>query len=156
MSGVGLNDPSLTWSVIGRLKEVTNMKVIIKGIEVGIDASLAVENGADGIWVSNHGGRAIESDRGAIECLPEIVDAVNGRAPIIIDSGFRRGTDVYKALALGASAVGCRLDLPLLARVVFSAFRRVFLASCSRPSRCFSDTHRPLRRRRFASHCFLL
>ena len=106
MRGVGLNDPSLTWDVIGRLKEVTNMKVIIKGIEVGIDASLAVENGADGIWVSNHGGRAIESDRGSIECLPEIVSAVNGRVPIIIDSGFRRGTDVYKALALGANAVG--------------------------------------------------
>ena len=106
MRSVGLNDPSLTWDVIGRLKEVTGMKVIIKGIEVGIDASLAIENGADGIWISNHGGRAIESDRGSIECLPEIVSAVNGRAPIIIDSGFRRGTDVYKALALGANAVG--------------------------------------------------
>ena len=106
MRGVGLNDPSLTWNVISRIKEVTDMKVLIKGIEVGIDAALAVENGADGIWVSNHGGRAVETDRGSIECLPEIVDAVNGRAPIIIDSGFRRGTDVYKALAMGASAVG--------------------------------------------------
>ena len=106
MQGVGLNDPSLTWDVIGRIKEVTNMKVLIKGIEVGIDAALAVENGADGIWVSNHGARAVETDRGSIECLPEIVDAVNGRAPIIIDSGFRRGTDIYKALAMGASAVG--------------------------------------------------
>ena len=73
---------------------------------MGIDAALAVENGADGIWVSNHGARAVETDRGSIECLPEIVDAVNGRAPIIIDSGFRRGTDIYKALAMGASAVG--------------------------------------------------
>ncbi|MBM89493.1 MAG: alpha-hydroxy-acid oxidizing enzyme [Gammaproteobacteria bacterium] len=106
MQGVGLNDPSLTWDVIGRIKEVTDMKVLIKGIEVGIDASLAIENGADGIWVSNHGGRATEVDRGSIECLPEIVSAVNSRAPIIIDSGFRRGTDIYKALAMGASAVG--------------------------------------------------
>jgi len=106
MRGVGLNDPSLTWSVIGRMKEVTNMRVIIKGIEVGADAALAVQHGADGIVVSNHGGRAIESSRGTIECLPEIVAAVNGRVPIIIDGGFRRGTDIYKALAMGASAVG--------------------------------------------------
>ena len=106
MQGVGLNDPSLTWDVIGRMKEVTDMSVFIKGVEVGIDASLAVENGADGIWVSNHGARATETGRGTIECLPEIVNAVNGRIPIIIDSGFRRGTDIYKALAMGASAVG--------------------------------------------------
>ena len=106
MQGVGLNDPSLTWDVIGRMKEVTDMNVFIKGVEVGIDASLAVENGADGIWVSNHGARATETGRGTIECLPEIVNAVNGRIPIIIDSGFRRGTDIYKALAMGASAVG--------------------------------------------------
>ena len=106
MRGVGLNDPSLTWNVIGRMKEGTDMKVIIKGIETGEDAALAVQYGADGIIVSNHGARATETGRGTIECLPEIVAAVNGRVPIIIDSGFRRGTDVYKALALGASAVG--------------------------------------------------
>lgn len=106
MRGVGLNNPALTWNVIGRMKEVTDMKVLIKGIEVGEDAALAVQYGADGIVVSNHGGRATETDRGTIECLPEIVTAVNGRIPIIIDSGFRRGTDIYKALAMGASAVG--------------------------------------------------
>ena len=106
MRGVGLNNPAMTWDVIGRMKEVTSMDVIIKGIEVGEDAALAVANGADGIVVSNHGGRAIESDRGTIECLPEIVQAVNGRIPIVIDGGFRRGTDVFKALAMGASAVG--------------------------------------------------
>lgn len=106
MQGVGLNDPSLTWDVIGRIKEVTDMNIFIKGVEVEIDASLAVENGADGIWVSNHGARATETGRGTIECLPEIVNAVNGRIPVIIDSGFRRGTDIYKALAMGASAVG--------------------------------------------------
>ena len=106
MKGVMLNDSSLTWSVIGRMKEVTNMKVLIKGIEVGTDASLAVQHGADGIVVSNHGGRAVETERATIECLPEIVAAVNGRIPIIVDGGFLRGTDIYKALSLGATAVG--------------------------------------------------
>jgi 4-hydroxymandelate oxidase len=106
MQGVGLNSSQLTWDVIGRMKEVTNMNVVIKGIEVGADAALAVQNGADGIWVSNHGGRAIDTGLGTIECLPEIVNAVNGRVPIVVDGGFRRGTDIYKALAMGASAVG--------------------------------------------------
>jgi isopentenyl diphosphate isomerase/L-lactate dehydrogenase-like FMN-dependent dehydrogenase len=106
MRGVGLTDPSLTWSVIGRMKEVTNMKVLVKGVETGTDAALAVANAADGIVVSNHGGRAVETGRGTIECLPEIVTAVNGRIPIVIDGGFRRGTDIFKALALGATAVG--------------------------------------------------
>lgn len=106
MRGVGLTDAAMTWNVIGRMKEACNMKVIIKGIEVGADAALAVQYGADGIMVSNHGGRAVETGLGTIECLPEIVKAVNGRVPIIIDGGFRRGTDIYKALAMGASAVG--------------------------------------------------
>ena len=106
MQGVGLNNPAMTWDVIARMKEVTDMKIFIKGIEVAADSALALQYGADGIVVSNHGGRATETDKGTIECLPEIVRAINGRIPIIIDSGFRRGTDVYKALAMGASAVG--------------------------------------------------
>jgi isopentenyl diphosphate isomerase/L-lactate dehydrogenase-like FMN-dependent dehydrogenase len=106
MRGVGLTDAAMTWSVIARMKEVTDMNIIIKGIEVGADAALAVQFGADAVWVSNHGGRATETGLGTIECLPEIVSAVNGRVPIIVDGGFRRGTDIYKALAMGASAVG--------------------------------------------------
>lgn len=106
MRGVSLTDSAMTWEVIGRMKEVTDMKVLVKGVEVGMDAALAVRAGADGIVVSNHGGRAVETGRGTIECLPEIVAAVNGRIPIVVDGGFRRGTDVFKALALGATAVG--------------------------------------------------
>jgi isopentenyl diphosphate isomerase/L-lactate dehydrogenase-like FMN-dependent dehydrogenase len=101
-----ITSASLTWDFIKRLKDVTSMKVFIKGLESGQDASLAVANGADGIVVSNHGGRATDSGRGTLECLPEVVTAVRGRVPIILDGGVRRGTDVLKALALGATAVG--------------------------------------------------
>lgn len=104
--GLGVTSPSLTWDFIKRLKDVTRMKVVIKGLETREDAALAVEHGADGIIVSNHGGRATETGRGTIECVAEVVAAVRGRIPILVDGGFRRGTDVYKALALGATAVG--------------------------------------------------
>ena len=77
------------------------MNIVIKGVEVAADAALAVQFGADAIWVSNHGGRATETGRGTIECLPEIVAAVNGRIPIIVDGGFRRGTDIYKRMSDG-------------------------------------------------------
>jgi len=102
----GLVDPKLTWEVISRMKEVTKMNVVIKGLETGEDAAEAVRHGADGIVVSNHGGRATDTGRGTVECLPEVVAAVNGRIPVMLDGGIRRGTDVFKALALGASAVG--------------------------------------------------
>jgi 4-hydroxymandelate oxidase len=82
------------------------MKVLLKGIVTREDAEMAIERGADGIVVSNHGGRAEESLRPTIECLPEVVAGVSGRVPIIIDGGVRRGTDIFKALALGATAVG--------------------------------------------------
>jgi 4-hydroxymandelate oxidase len=82
------------------------MKLVIKGLDSRDDAKLAVEHGADGIVVSNHGGRATETLRPSIECLPEVMDAVGARIPVFVDGGFRRGTDVYKALALGARAVG--------------------------------------------------
>lgn len=104
--GLGYTDPSMTWDFLKRLKDTTSMKVVIKGIESREDAELAVEHGADGIIVSNHGGRALESGRGTIEALPDVVAAVAGRIPVLMDGGVRRGTDAYKALALGASAVG--------------------------------------------------
>jgi len=106
MRGVGLTSPSLTWDFIARLKTVTKMKVLLKGIESGEDAAMAVDRGADGIIISNHGGRATETGRGTIESVAEVVQAVRGRVPVIVDGGVRRGTDIYKALALGATAVG--------------------------------------------------
>ena len=105
-TGVQIASPTLTWDFIKRLRDVTRMKILIKGLESGQDAGLAVANGADGIVVSNHGGRATDTGRGTLECLPEIAAAVRGRVPIILDGGIRRGTDVLKALALGATAVG--------------------------------------------------
>jgi 4-hydroxymandelate oxidase len=104
--GLGLTSPALTWDFIKRLKDVTKMKVVIKGLETKEDATLAIEHGADGIVISNHGGRATETGRGTIECVAEVVQAVRGRIPVVVDGGFRRGTDVFKALALGANAVG--------------------------------------------------
>jgi 4-hydroxymandelate oxidase len=106
MTGVTTNNPAMTWESVRRLKALTRMKLVIKGIETREDALLCGEHGVDGIIVSNHGGRAEESGRGTIECLPEVVDAVGGRIPVLVDGGFRRGTDIFKALALGARAVG--------------------------------------------------
>jgi isopentenyl diphosphate isomerase/L-lactate dehydrogenase-like FMN-dependent dehydrogenase len=88
------------------MKDATKMNVVVKGLEVAEDAAAAVAAGADGIIVSNHGGRATDTGRGTIECLPEVVKAANGKVPVMVDGGIRRGTDVFKALALGASAVG--------------------------------------------------
>jgi len=106
MTGATMGITGLTWSYIDRLKSATTMKVLVKGIVTAEDAALCIRHGADGVIVSNHGGRADESLRGTIDSLPEVVDAVRGRVPVIVDSGFRRGTDIFKALALGAAAVG--------------------------------------------------
>ena len=95
-----------TWDGVKRLKDATSMKLFVKGILTREDAELAIAFGADGIFVSNHGGRAGASGRSTIESLPEVAAGVDGRIPIILDSGVRRGTDIFKALALGATAVG--------------------------------------------------
>jgi 4-hydroxymandelate oxidase len=102
----GMNSPTTDWKLVDRLKKTIKMKLVLKGLETREDAALAVEHGADGIIVSNHGGRAEDTGHATIECLPEVVDAVKGRIPVLIDGGVRRGTDVFKALALGARAVG--------------------------------------------------
>jgi 4-hydroxymandelate oxidase len=102
----GMNSPTTDWKLVDRLKKTIKMKLVIKGLETREDAALAVEHGADGIVVSNHGGRAEDTGHATIECLPEVIEAVKGRIPVMIDGGIRRGSDVYKALALGARAVG--------------------------------------------------
>jgi len=103
--GMPFTDAGMTWDMIGWLKENCSMKVLLKGIVRYEDANLALGNGADGIIVSNHGGRQLESNRATIDCLPEIVNAVKGRIPVLIDGGIRRGTDILKALAMGADAI---------------------------------------------------
>ncbi len=104
----GLVSPTssaLTWDYVGRMRDVTKRKLLVKGIMTAEDAVIAVKRGVDGIIVSNHGGRAEESLVGTLDVLPEVVGAVKGKIPVLIDGGFRRGTDVFKALALGANAV---------------------------------------------------
>ncbi|HEY1412727.1 MAG TPA: alpha-hydroxy acid oxidase, partial [Rhodopila sp.] len=94
-----------SWAYIDSLRKMVKGKLLIKGILDPRDARLAIEHGADGITVSNHGGRSMDYGPSSLEVLPEIVAAVNGRIPVLFDSGIRRGTDIFKALALGASAV---------------------------------------------------
>jgi len=98
--------PSLTWDDLGFLRERTKLPILLKGILHPADARRAVEEGIDGIWVSNHGGRQVDGATSTIEALPGIAEAVAGQVPIVIDSGIRTGADAFKALALGATAVG--------------------------------------------------
>src|SRR6516162_2034833 len=110
-AGIDVSDPAslniaiVTWDWIRRLRDTIKMKIVLKGILTREDAKLAADNGIDGIIVSNHGGRVVDSGRATIEVLPEIIEAVGGRMPVLVDSGFRRGTDIIKALAMGAQAV---------------------------------------------------
>ena len=106
MTGVRSSNPSTDWIFVDRIRQSWKGKFIIKGIETREDAQLCLDHGIDGIIVSNHGGRSTETGRATIEALPEVVAAVDNRIPVFIDSGFRRGTDIFKALALGAKAVG--------------------------------------------------
>lgn len=99
------SNASLTWENLKFLREHTKLPILLKGILHPEDAQLALEHGADGIIVSNHGGRQVDGAIAAVDALPKITEAVDGRVPVLMDSGIRRGTDVVKALALGASAV---------------------------------------------------
>ena len=112
VTGSGLNafitrefDPTLTWESVAWLRSVTRLPVVLKGVVTPEDAVLGVEHGAAGIIVSNHGGRQLDSTEPTLLALPRVVDAVGGRVPVLMDGGVRRGTDVVKALCLGATAV---------------------------------------------------
>jgi isopentenyl diphosphate isomerase/L-lactate dehydrogenase-like FMN-dependent dehydrogenase len=98
--------PNITLAFLDRLRALVTVKLLIKGIVTSEDAALAVAHGADGIIVSNHGGRNEETLRATLDCLPEIAAAVGDRVPVLLDGGVRRGTDVFKALALGATGIG--------------------------------------------------
>ena len=97
--------PSLQWSDLARLRSMTSLPIILKGILHPDDARLALEHGMDGIVVSNHGGRQIDGEIATLDALPPIVETVRNRIPVLLDSGIRGGADIFKALALGASAV---------------------------------------------------
>jgi len=132
---------NLTWDFVKRLRDAVGTKILLKGILAREDAKLAVEHGADGIVVSNHGGRSEDNGRSTIDVLPEILVAVDGRIPVLVDSGFRRGTDIVKALAMGAKAVcigrpylwglgafgqeGVERVLQLLRRELFAAMQQM-------------------------------
>jgi len=106
LSGVsGTTVTNLTWDTVKRLRDRVKVKLLLKGILTAEDAKLAADAGIDGIVVSNHGGRVEDGVSGTITVLPEIVEAVGGRMPVLVDSGFRRGSDIVKALAIGARAV---------------------------------------------------
>jgi isopentenyl diphosphate isomerase/L-lactate dehydrogenase-like FMN-dependent dehydrogenase len=100
-----LMSSAVTWRDLERIAELAQMPLVLKGILTAEDALLAVEHGAAAIAVSNHGGRQLDGVPAALDALPEVVEAVEGRIPVLVDGGVRRGTDVVKALALGAAAV---------------------------------------------------
>lgn len=97
---------NMDWEFVKRLRDTVTVKLLLKGIVTREDAHLAVEHGVDGLIVSNHGGRAEETLRPTIESLPEVVEGASGKIPVLVDGGIRRGTDIFKALGLGATAVG--------------------------------------------------
>ena len=112
ITGSGLNafisrefDPTLTWQSVEWLRSITTLPILLKGVVTPEDATLAVEHGAAGIIVSNHGGRQLDGAEPTLDALPRVAGAVGHRIPVLVDGGIRRGTDVVKALCLGARAV---------------------------------------------------
>jgi glycolate oxidase len=97
---------ALSWDQVKRFKDVHDVPLVLKGIATGEDAETACDHGVDAVYVSNHGGRQLDHGRGSLAVLPEVVAAVRGRARVWVDGGFVRGTDIVKAIALGAGAVG--------------------------------------------------
>jgi isopentenyl diphosphate isomerase/L-lactate dehydrogenase-like FMN-dependent dehydrogenase len=102
----GLTPIDMSWSYVARLREIWPRKLVIKGLVTREDAELAIEHGVDGLIVSNHGGRAEDSGRPTIDSLVDVTAGVRGRVPVIVDGGIRHGSDIFKALALGATAIG--------------------------------------------------
>jgi 4-hydroxymandelate oxidase len=147
-------DPSLKWKDVEWFRSIAgNLPVILKGITCGEDAGLAVEHGVDGIIVSNHGGRQLDTCRATIDILPEVIVAAEGKIEILIDGGIRRGTDIIKALALGAKAVllgrpmlwGLAIDGENGARKVLQILKKEFdLAMALCGCRCVKEISREL------------
>jgi isopentenyl diphosphate isomerase/L-lactate dehydrogenase-like FMN-dependent dehydrogenase len=147
-----LVDPSVTWKDLERLCSDFDLPILVKGLVTDADAALAVEHGAAGVVVSNHGGRQLDNTPATIDALPEVVDAVDGRIPVLLDGGIRRGTDVAVALAIGAEAVlvgrpalwglavdgeaGAQLALEILAEELRLALA---LLGCTDPSALSAD-----------------
>lgn len=104
-AGSTIHSAATTWDVVPALRKATAMKIILRGVVAPEDAELAVEYGADAVVVSNHGGRQLDCTMSTLEALPGVAEAVDGRIPVIFDGGIRRGSDVFKALALGAQFV---------------------------------------------------
>jgi glycolate oxidase len=96
----------MSWETVAHIKETFDIPLVVKGVGVAEDARRCVECGVDVVYVSNHGGRQLDHTRACIDALPEVVQAVDGRVPVLVDGGFMRGADVVKALCLGATAVG--------------------------------------------------
>jgi glycolate oxidase len=95
----------MTWKELDWVRDLTDMPLLLKGVQTPEDAKIAVDHGVDVIWVSNHGGRQLDHGQGSAEVLPEIVEAVQGRAEIVLDGAIQRGSDIVKAVAMGAQAV---------------------------------------------------
>ena len=100
----GAHGSTVTWETIARIKDLADLPFMLKGVATAEDAAMAVEHGIDVVWVSNHGGRQLDHGLGTMDILPEVIQAVDGKADVILDGGIQRGSDVLKAIAMGARA----------------------------------------------------